>query len=87
MQRIRVTNIPEQRIGAENTVNQKIGLGNTYKITVGADPYKGEYVVTPSQERQVLETKHLSMGENVVVEPIPKNYGLITYNGFELTVT
>lgn len=78
MQRIRVTNAPEQ----------KIGVDNTYRITVGsAPPYEGEYVITPTQERQVLETKNMTMTDNVTVEPIPKNYGLITYNGFELTVS
>lgn len=87
MQRIRVRNASEQHIGLANAPAQRIGAGNAYQITVGADPYKGEYVVIPSQERQTLQTKHLSMAENVTVEPIPSNYGLITYNGFGITVS
>lgn len=86
-QRIKISNSTPQRIGVGNAHNQKIALRNTYTITVGADPYKGEYVITPSREQQVLQTKHLSMSENVVIKPIPQNYGMISYNGFELTIT
>lgn len=49
--------------------------------------YPGPYSVTPSQEAQVLNTKDLKMTQNVVVEPIPSNYGLITWNGSTLTVS
>lgn len=82
-----IRNAGPQKIGVSHAGVQEIGMGNVYKITVGADPYEGEYVVTPTRERQVLETKHLAMAENVVIEPIPQNYGLITYNGFGLTIT
>ena len=50
-------------------------------------PYEGTYEVTPSRETQVLETAGLSMRQDVIVHPIPRNYGLITYNGFEITVS
>lgn len=86
-QRITISNAGARKIGVAQSEIQKIGMGNAYKITIGADPYEGEYVVTPTRERQVLETKHLAMTENVVIEPIPQNYGLITYNGFELTIS
>lgn len=50
-------------------------------------PYEGEYEVTPSRETQVLETAGLMMAAPVIVHPIPRNYGLITYSGFEITVS
>lgn len=50
-------------------------------------PYEGEYEVTPSRETQVLETTGLMMAAPVIVNPIPRNYGLITYNGFEILVS
>lgn len=50
-------------------------------------PYEGEYEVTPSRETQVLETAELMMTAPVIVNPIPRNYGLITYNGFEILVS
>lgn len=50
-------------------------------------PYEGDYIVTPSSETQTLFCNGKSMENNVVINPIPNNYGLITYNGFELTVS
>lgn len=54
---------------------------------VHADPYEGEYIVTPSSETQVLETIGLQCYDNITVNPIPSNYGLITWNGSTLTVS
>lgn len=53
----------------------------------GGEKYKGPTVVTPSREEQVLETKGFLLGDNIIVEPIPKNYGLISWNGVTLTVS
>lgn len=49
--------------------------------------YTGSYEVTPTQETQTLNTANLMMSENVVINPIPSNYGLITWNGSTLTVS
>lgn len=49
--------------------------------------YDGEYEITPTTEAQTLNTANLSMAENVVINPIPQNYGLITYNGGYITVS
>lgn len=49
--------------------------------------YTGEYEVTPSSEPVVLETASKLMTRNVTVNPIPSNYGLITWNGSVLTVS
>lgn len=49
--------------------------------------YRGAYVVTPNTETQILPTANRTMGQNVVVNPIPSNYGLITWNGSVLTVS
>lgn len=54
---------------------------------VDRDPYTGDYVVTPSQETQTLETKNKRMTGNVTINPIPNNYGLITWNGSIITVS
>ena len=50
-------------------------------------PYEGEYNVTPTNAEQVLATDGKRMVGNVVVSPIPSNYGLITWNGATLTVS
>lgn len=51
------------------------------------DIYDGSYLVTPTRETQVLLTDNKYMQKNVVVNPIPKNYGLITWNGSYLTIS
>lgn len=52
-----------------------------------APRYEGPYEATPTRETQVFETEGLLMAEHFTVNPIPSNYGLITYNGFYMTVT
>ena len=49
--------------------------------------YEGEYEVTPSEETQTLATDSLYMRSNITINPIPSNYGLITWNGSTLTVS
>lgn len=49
--------------------------------------YSGAYAVTPGAEAQVLPTAGLMMTQNVTVEPIPNNYGLITWDGHTITVS
>lgn len=51
------------------------------------DSYTGDLVVTPNRETQTLYTERLTMPGNVIVNPIPPQYGLITYNGSVLTVS
>ena len=49
--------------------------------------YEGGYSFTPSDETQVAEVKEKWLTENITIEPIPSNYGLITYNGISITVS
>ena len=49
--------------------------------------YKGDYTVTPSSQTQTLLTAEMIMTDNVIINPIPKNYGLITWNGSRITVS
>lgn len=49
--------------------------------------YTGAYEVTPSAETQTLETDTFYMNGNITINPIPNNYGLITYNGSTITVS
>ena len=49
--------------------------------------YTGETVVTPSDTEQVLNTADRVVTRNIVINPIPSNYGLITWNGSTLTVS
>lgn len=42
--------------------------------------YDGPYEVTPSRQEQVLKTAGKYLPENIKVNKIPENYGLISYN-------
>ena len=50
-------------------------------------PYTGTCEVTPSREEQVLMTSGLLMPRNVVINPIPSNYGLVTWDGSTITIS
>lgn len=54
---------------------------------VPSGDYDGPYTVTPSQQQQALHTMNKTLSQNVVIKPIPSNYGLITWNGSTLTVS
>lgn len=52
-----------------------------------ADYYTGETTVTPSAVEQRLATTGLLVSTDIIINPIPSNYGLITWNGSTLTVS
>ena len=76
----------EATLQVDDDVGLSLGLSEPY-INGGAAYYDGEYEVTPSQATQTLETAHLKMRDNVVINPIPSNYGLITWDGSKLKVS
>ena len=49
--------------------------------------YDGPTTVTPSGAAQTLATSGTVLHADVVVAPIPSNYGLIEYNGSYITVS
>lgn len=63
------------------------GEEGTYIQWSSQTEYTGRYEVTPSSETQVLPTANRIAHQNIVVNPIPSNYGLITWNGSTLTVS
>lgn len=54
---------------------------------INGESYTGVYEVTPTEEAQVLETSGLVASKDIVINPIPSNYGKITWNGGALTVS
>ena len=55
-------------------------------VIYSGESYEGEYNVTPSEVTQTLQTRGKRLNQNVVVEPIPQNYGRISYSGSVITV-
>ena len=80
---------PTQAISVSvNADTMGVTLGTpVVKEYVDVQTYTGEYEVTPSAETQTLDTAGLRLTRPVTVNPIPQNYGLITYNGAVLTVS
>ncbi len=69
-------------------IQQDGEAGEVIKVVDYDHPiYDGPIEITPSRETQVLETKEKILITNIIVNPIPKNYGLITWNGSVLTVS
>lgn len=63
-------------------------VGLVTVIREGTFPaYTGATEITPSQETQTLNTANKSVYQNIVVNPIPSNYGLITWDGSKLMVS
>lgn len=64
-----------------------IDLGGFAVVREALPAYDGPMEVTPSRATQVLLTNERSVYGNITVNPIPSNYGLITYNGSKITVS
>ena len=65
------------------------GLSGTLS-GAGAAPveqYEGPYEFTPTQSTQTIEIAFKQATENIIINPIPSNYGLISWNGSVLTVS
>lgn len=69
-----------------NADNLDACLNSTVYVPV-VDVYEGPYEATPTQFTQTLSTEGFTMAQDVIIHPIPSNYGLITYNGSIITVS
>lgn len=84
----------KMKVSVDDAVKLSIARIDPIKMTlwtpiniVDGRKYEGEYVVTPTAETQVLQTADLKMKQNLTVNPIPSNYGLITWNGSFIMVS
>ena len=61
--------------------------GIVTKVNGGAYPeYRGTTRIAPTTEQQRLNTAQRTLMQDIIIEPIPSNYGLIEWNGSTLTV-
>ena len=70
---------------AEEPLNAVVSFGEFTAIDV--EPYDGPYEITPTEYTQTLPSEDKAMAHNVVINPIPSNYGLITWTGSNLIVS
>lgn len=66
------------------TVN---ALDIKFEQTTGGGKPLTTFSATPTMERQIITPPVGYVFASGVVEAIPNNYGLITYNGYELMVS
>jgi hypothetical protein len=71
---------------AASQVEIGVGVAASYQMIEG-ETYDGPYEFTPTHETQTVPTADKVLLENIIINPIPNNYGLITYNGRTITVS
>ena len=85
----------ELNIPVTVTVDEDIGVAGATNIPVGLDTavvasltphYEGSTEITPGDNAQVLATAGMIVDEDIIVDPIPSNYGHIDWNGSFLLV-
>lgn len=59
----------------------------TIPSAVGVDVYDGEYEFTPTEDTQTVSIENKMAVQDITINPIPSNYGLITWNGSTITVS
>lgn len=75
------------QVAASISSTAALGVDIGTQLYRSPDPYVGAYEATPTQSTQVFNTSGMTMSADFVVNPIPSNYGLITWNGSYLTVS
>ena len=74
----------EIELGTNN--NSAVAL-EIYDGASATDEYFGPYTVTPAETEQVLRTAQKIASRDITINPIPSNYGRITWDGSVLTVS
>ena len=76
--------LPMDVTSSKETVGMDIGAEYAMSST---DPFEGSYEYTPSEQMQTIPIEDLRATQDIVIQPIPSNYGLITWDGRTLTVS
>ena len=85
--------VPISVSSSQSEISLGVSEPTTVEMTVSGlvyvdyPQYEGETTVTPTQETQVLQTIGTLVTDNITINPIPNNYGLISWNGSVVTVS
>lgn len=86
MARIALRTDAEARLSVADLGVRRVGMTAQTRVDRLPD-YEGPYEVTPSRSAQTVHTSGKSLIGDITVNPIPSNYGLVTWNGSVLTVS
>ena len=68
--------------------SEQIALGvNMVLVTGMPEHYGGSYEFQPSDSAQTISIRNMMADADIVIDPIPSNYGHISWNGSVLTVS
>lgn len=74
-------------LGVSNT-NQFVGMDCDFVIVSGLNEhYEGSYEFTPSDTEQTIAIADKTATADIIIKPIPSNYGKVSWNGSVLTVS
>lgn len=51
------------------------------------DTYSGKYEWTPTAEPQIIPIADMIAAQDITINPVPHDYGLISYNGLGIRVS
>ena len=54
---------------------------------ISTQPFTGAYEYTPTQATQTIQIEGLRALHDIVINPIPSNYGLVEWNGIALSIS
>ena len=74
-------------LSCDLSATESLTAALTVPKEIALPDYTGSCEITPGEETQVLSTTGRSLRSDITVNPIPSNYGLITYNGSTITVS
>lgn len=81
-------------VETEQTYNVTVQTDESFELSADfifersdVEDFDGAYTYTPTQEEQVINIDGKKATQNITINPIPNNYGLITWNGSVITVS
>lgn len=78
--------VPVPLLVSSSNVAVSVGLATPILASIVPE-YDGDYDITPTSTAQVFQTNGKKLTHDFIVEPIPSNYGLITWDGSTITVS
>ena len=62
-------------------------LSGSVTISANVPSYNGPYEYTPTQETQTVQIDGKQATQDIIINPIPSNYGLVQWNGAYLMIS